>query len=469
MRASVIAEKAGVASVSVVTSAFIAVAKNIARAYGLGLPIAEIPHGLGHGEQTAEIVDAIVGALELEPESVGGEGELDPRDTVLSGTIDEINDEFAARLWTDGLPIVPPTVDRVERFLRFTDRPADEELGVLLPERRRATVWNVAVNGVMAGCKPEYMPILLAVAECVADPEFRLEDQGSTPGWEPMIVVNGPIVEELGFNVKAGALRMANRANSSIGRFLNLFMRNVAGLRPGLTSKGVIGGSFFVALAENEEACRANGWLPMSADTRGFEPGQNVVTVRGVVGQAGPVYLGPRAPAGMTVAENAVERMRQFVAEGQATIWSVRTGLLYEKWSALFIVSPSIAEALASEGWSKADLRRHLFEHATVPASMVERFGDWLFDDWTIASEVESGRRPAQYAESDEPDRPVPVFMDPGWIEIVVAGEPAMMQTRGYMNNHEQGWPVSREIALPRAWAELREVQPSFEEAVAAG
>jgi hypothetical protein len=152
-----------------------------------------------------------------------------PRDIVFTGTLDEVQEHFYERRWSDGLPIIPPTLDRVERFLRFTEREPDEVLGVTPPANRQATVWNVAVNGVMAGCRPEYMPILLAVVEAIVDPAYKVEDAGSTPGWESLIVLSGPIIKELGFNSGQGVMRVGKQANTSIGRFLRLYLRNLAG------------------------------------------------------------------------------------------------------------------------------------------------------------------------------------------------------------------------------------------------
>src|SRR5262249_7443189 len=156
----------------------------------------------------------------------------------------------------DGLPVIPPTVDRVKAFLGCTDRSASEVLGVLAPEKREATVMNVAVNGVMAGCRPEDMPILLAVVECITDPAFRMEDAGSTPGWEPLVVVSGPLVRALDFNSGTGVMRVGRQANASVGRFVRMYMRNVAGLRapPGVTDQAGFGANFNMALAENEDA-----------------------------------------------------------------------------------------------------------------------------------------------------------------------------------------------------------------------
>ncbi len=152
-------------------------------------------------------------------------------------------------------------------------------LGVLPPASRQATVWNVAVNGAMAGCRPEYMPLMLAIVEAVCDPEFKVEDAGSTPGWEPLIVVNGPIVRELELHHGQGVMRVGKRANTSLGRFLRLVLRNLAGFHhaPEGADKGSIAHSFLVALPENEGAVADIGWQPYSVD-RGFRAGDKSST-----------------------------------------------------------------------------------------------------------------------------------------------------------------------------------------------
>ena len=112
---------------------------------------------------------------------------------------DAVNALFRDKGWSDGLPIVPPTMEKVEEFLSFTDLDADHSFGIVLPDSRAVTVWSVAVNGVMAGCRPEYMPILVALVEAMADPDYGVEHSGNTPGAETLIVLNGPIAAELGF------------------------------------------------------------------------------------------------------------------------------------------------------------------------------------------------------------------------------------------------------------------------------
>ena len=200
-----------------------------------------------------------------------------PADIVFEGTFDEVNRFYYENDWSDGLPIVPPTPDRVAQFLRFCDRPAQTELGVLLPDKRRATVWNVAVNGVMAGCRPEYMPILVALVEAMADPRYGVEHSGNTPGAETLIILNGPLIKELGFNYEQGALRDGVQANTTIGRFWRLYLRNVAGFLHHRTDKGTFGNTWRVVLAENEDALRRIGWTTIAADEG--VPGGNAVTI----------------------------------------------------------------------------------------------------------------------------------------------------------------------------------------------
>ena len=163
-------------------------------------------------------------------------------------------------------------------FLRFCDRPGETALGVLLPDRRRATVWNVAVNGVMAGCRPEYMPILVALVEAMADPRYGVEHSGNTPGAETLIILNGPLIKELGFNYEQGALRDGIQANTTIGRFWRLYLRNVAGFLHHRTDKGTFGNTWRVVLAENEDALRRIGWTTIAED-EGVLAGDSAVTI----------------------------------------------------------------------------------------------------------------------------------------------------------------------------------------------
>ncbi len=255
MRANVEVEKLGIPSAAVVCANFILQASSTAAGLGMPtLPLSEYPGRHINFDTNEEIqkkvqtvvVDQVVKSLTVQPK----EGKLpswpEPgsRDIVFKGMFDEVNKFFYDREWGDGLPIVPPTIKKVEEFLKYTDHPADEVIGVLLPDSREATVWNIAVNGVMAGCRPEYMPVLTAIVQVMADPKFGQEQLGNTPGPEGVqITVNGPIIKDLGFNYEQGALRTGVQANTSIGRFWRLYLRNVAGFLLNKTDKGTFGGN----------------------------------------------------------------------------------------------------------------------------------------------------------------------------------------------------------------------------------
>ena len=192
--------------------------------------------------------------LLTQPDETAVAAEPAAREIVFRGTFEEVNDYFHEREWSGGLPIVPPTLEKIEEFLRYTDRDPDESLGIVLPDSRAATIWTIAVNGVMAGCRPEYMPILVALGEAMADPNYGVEHSGNTPGAETLIILNGPIIKELKFNYTQGVMRDGFMPNTSVGRFWRLALRNIAGFLLHKTDKGTFGNTFRVVLAENEDA-----------------------------------------------------------------------------------------------------------------------------------------------------------------------------------------------------------------------
>jgi hypothetical protein len=457
-RAYLAAERSGARAVAVTATAFMGMQRATGKAIGLpDLRIAEYPGVITIDSQDTfdrnvrervfpELMERI---REPVKSKVMEAAEPSPRDIICRGDFEDVQEHFLQRMWTDGLPIVPPTLDRIERFLQFTDRDPAEVLGVLLPELREATVWSVAVNGVMAGCRPEYFPILLAVVEAVSDPEFRIQHAGATPGWEPLVIVSGSLVRELHFNYQAGAMRVGSQANTSIGRFLRLFMRNVAGLRnfPGQTDKGTIGMSFNVALAENDEAVTGMGWPPFRVD-RGFASDDTVVTVQSVVAISPPIYSGGDKP----------ETQLEFITTifgSTCGPWTF-SGLVYGHWHPLLVMSPVVAKVFADNGWTKDRIRQHLYDSLKIPASTLERyFWHVAASRWKVKDAVDEGTIPALYAASDDPDRLVPMCLKAEWINIVLAGDPGRNQSRAYINNHEQGVPVSRRVVLPARWKDL--------------
>jgi hypothetical protein len=468
LRACAAIERAGVPTVAIVSTEFAGMAGMIATMLGVpGIPLAVYPGVILNDsaatfEQKVDehVVPALVGGLLAATAApAGAAASTQPAgpssdsyrrdDIVLRGTYDEVLDGFVEREWTDGMPVVPPTRDRVERFLAFTDRDPDEVIGALLPSGREATVWNVAVNGVMAGCRPEYLPVLLAAVEAIADPVFRVEDAGSTPGWEPLVVVSGPLVEELGFNSAAGALRVGPRANTSVGRFLRLYLRNVAGLLPQRdeTDKGAIAYTFNVALAERESTIRELGWAPYRVD-RGFSESDTVVTVRSVVTISAPIYsAGDHALDHLdTIARLTTDAMGP---------WAYHS-YVYEQHHPLLVLGPGIAAAIAADGLDKDDIRSYLYDHVLMDGAWVARYGRGVSGkkfDWPDL--VARGKAPAEYAEAEAKSLPVRGLVRPDWTDVVVAGNPGRNQSRMYIGNHGQGVPVSKAVRLPSTWSAM--------------
>lgn len=453
MRVCKVAEESGIPSLAIVATGFMGQARVVAKQLGIQhVPLCEYPGVPAFDADDVlvekvrdHVVPAALAAMTAPRTDRVGPPEraadFDRREIVCSGTVDGLHDFFESQDWGDGLPFIPPTIERVERFLAQTDRDPDEVLGVLLPELREASVWTVAVNGVMAGCKPEYMPMLVALAECIADPEFRIEDAGSTPGWEPLVIVSGPLVKTLDFNYGPGAMRLGRRANATLGRFARLFFRNVAGLRipPGATDKATFGGGLHVALAENDDAVRALGW-PAFRHDRGFGDDDTVVTIQSCLAVSPPIYSGGRT--GRECMETITHIMGATFSP-----WAF-CGVLYGRWHPLLVLSPSVASVFAADGWSKDDIRQYLYEHVLIEARWFERYPFHVGGGkpFTLKGLVEQGLAAPRYAESDDPERLIPMNVDPAMIGIAVAGDPERNQSKVYVNNHEQAPPISRRV-----------------------
>ncbi len=452
LRATKAVEDAGVPAVAIVSAGFMAQARAIKKALGApDLQIAEYPGVIPLDSQeqfTAkvrnDVLRVVLDHLRTEIVETKVAAEPVPEDIVFRGTFDEVQEEFHAREWSDGAAFVPPTPERVEAFLKWTGYDRHKVLGVLAPEYREASVLSVAVNGVMAGCRPDYMPVLVAAVEAIADPLFRIEDAGSTPGWEPLVVVSGSIVDRLGFNSEVGNMRVGRRANTSIGRFLRLYFRNVAGLRPGGTDKGSIGLGFNVAMAENDKAVAEIGWPSYRVD-RGFAPEDDVVTVRSVLAVSPPVYS--RGPDPLDLIWPLLNNLA-----GTTWGWSI-VALYFNQWHPLIQMSPSVAGGFARAGWSKQEIRKHLFENSKIAAGTLERYSEAVFGNrMSIADLAKRLNLDPDFTRSEDPARLVPMLLDEACTDIVVAGDPARNQSKIYLNNQEQGPPVSRKIALPDGW-----------------
>lgn len=402
----------------------------------------------------AHTIDEIVDGLTLSTTEHGGDGdELEPfgldiaepsaLDVVVSGSIDEINRVFRDRGWSDGLPIIPPTRDRVDRFIGLSGHDPWRLIGTARPSGRDMTVWSVAVNGVMAGCRPDDLPVLLGLAEILVDPHYGVEHSGNTTGADALIVLNGPIIGELGFNHGQGALRDGSAANTTVGRWLRLFLRNVCGFTADEHDKATFGNSARVVLAEDERALTDVGWAPLAADF-GFAAGDNVVTMgrinSGLI--VGSVF-------GATPPE-----ILPYLADGLTRVsgWDLTHvfGLGQGQYRPLLVVSPMIARVFGRAGWSKDDLRASLFAHARIPAWKFEKLiGEWsnlTTGRRTLHALAAAGLVPDVFGVSDDPNRLVPIVTAPEKFLIAVTGDPNRMNAYVMSNDGPHGDWTSKKI-----------------------
>ena len=255
---------------------------------------------------------------------------------------------------TDGLPVVPPTRERVEAMLAATRRPRDELIGEMPPNYGRITVEKAAVNAVLAGCRPDYLPVVLAAAACACDPEFNLHGVATSTHFSaPLIVVHGPVRQQIGINSGFGVFGPGYRANATIGRALRLLMINVGGVRAGEISMSTFGhpGRYTYCIGEHEEA---SPWPPYHV-ARGLPPGSSAVTL----------FAG-EAPHG--ISDHASRTARSLAGSlgwSMATLWNSKHFPLYSH--TMLIVGPEHARTFADDGWSRADLVRYLHETIRVP------------------------------------------------------------------------------------------------------
>jgi hypothetical protein len=257
-------------------------------------------------------------------------------------------EELFARGVTDGLPVVPPTPARVTRAVAACGRSPDELVGLVAPRMGRATVERIAVNAVMAGCLPEYLPVVLAGVEAMCDAGFALEGvSGTTDAVAPLFVVNGPVRGALGINAAAGALGPDVRANATIGRALRLVWANVGGARVGGISMSTFGNParYAFCFGEYEEA---SPWEPLHVE-HGFSPADS--TVAAMPGEPLQVVVDGQSRRAADVLATVAESLK--VVANHRTV---------ELGDTLLVVSPLHARTVGGDGWTKARVREFLWE-----------------------------------------------------------------------------------------------------------
>ncbi len=224
-----------------------------------------------------DVVAALTKPLTAEEKSPSPQKGTTPR-IAFKGSLQDVNRFYYRKGWTDGLPIIPPTEEAVAEMLTGTDLPRDHIVATLIPRKGKATVEKIAVNAVMAGALPTYMPVLIAAVESLADPRTRFDTfEVSTGSWAPFFAINGKIRRDINVNCSSGALSPGDIANAAIGRAVGLIVKNIGGARKAIEDMGVIGnpGKYSLVIGEDEEA---SPWEPLSVE-RGFSKEDNTVTV----------------------------------------------------------------------------------------------------------------------------------------------------------------------------------------------
>jgi hypothetical protein len=322
---------------------------------------------------------------------------------------------------TDGLPVIPPSRPRVERMLAATTRDRHQLLGEMAPNYGRATVEKAAINAVMAGCRPDYLPVVLAAVEAVCEPAFNLHGVSTSTHFSaPLIVVNGPIRTRIGLNCSFGVFGPGYRANATIGRALRLMMINVGGARPGETSMSTFGhpGRYTYCIGEHEEA---SPWPAYHVD-HGLGAAESAVTV----------FAG-EGPHGISDhASRTARALAGSIGWSMAGLWNAKHFPLYSH--TMLVVGPEHARTFGTDGWSKVDLVRHLFETIRVPYR-------------NLRPEEDNGEGTnLRFARGGEPDPAelIPKFPSPQELHVVVAGG-----TAGRFSMAIPGWLGTRNGSRP--------------------
>ena len=430
----------------ITTTGFTNIAKAAGKAEGVsGLRVAEYPGAVGvHSEALVEknvenvLFDRIVDELtkpragddRIALGAVRGANEI-----VFEGTYEEIDDYFKRQLWTDELPVVPPTLERVEAFLEHTKRAPDERIAVLPQANLAAVPWNIAVNAVMAGCRPEHMPVLIAAVEAIADNAYNLNNIGSTWGVLPFLLVNGPAARKLG--IENGAQLVNKGANPAIGRALGLIIRNIAGYKLSRNYMGTFGYPMNFVVAENEAECP---WEPYHVE-HGFDANDSTVTACGTVTWGWPPAI--YGTEEKSAAQAALEFLSLECTKKPCLGRLVERGEHGFRNMITFLIAPPVAKALAAAGYTKRMIRDYVYEHARVPYRELEFLIEYGHSEaFKIPDMVERGLLPQEYLV--RPDDLVRVLPSPDVINIVVCGDPdrnrVMVLWGGYVS------PVTRKI-----------------------
>ena len=458
------AEVLGIPSVMIAAPGFVKQAKATAASAGLAeLRVAEYPGAFAsHTREELlantrkvlwpQIKSTLTGEWKMENGKWKIEDAQDARPTI-TGSFDELQRVFLDSGWTDGLPVVPPTEERVAEFLRFTDLPPEQSLGAIPPVQRAVTVRHVAVNGVMAGCPPEFMPVLLAFVEAMKNGDFR-RTLASTHAWTPYCWLNGPVARQLGFDCGQGEI--SEPRNSVLGRFINLAMLNLGGYRVKENRMGTFGYLMPWCVAEDESAALRVGWKPYHVQ-RGYSMDDSTLTAASAINWGN--NLVPATSDGGRIKDmmawDAVEKSQMAVASGMPCTYRA------------FLVTEGVARDLAKTYATKDALCTALEETARIPLGQRAFANYWgnpgsAFDPAKYPLRAHERRITSKEGATETATPPwlawtgkaqmetVPA-MAPGKSAFLVTGDPS----RNKVLTVPGGGFATVKIVLPKAWDTL--------------
>ena len=444
---TIVAEDSGKPSVALINQGFLSDSRSAAS--GRGMPgirtvletipcecsvVSDIRAG------TTAVIDEIVAGLTTpltqQEKFPLKEIESVPR-IVFSGSLEEINQYFYKRGWTDGFPIVPPTEEKVAEMLTAATLPKDHVVAKIIPRMGKATIEKIAINAVMAGALPTYLPVLVTALQAIMEPRgFFGTYQVSTGSWASCLLINGPVRKALNINCSSGAMSPGDIANATIGRALGLLIKNVGGARKGLEDMGVMGNpmKYSLVLGENQEE---SPWEPLHVQ-EGFQKEDNAITV-----------LFP----------NSLLQIMAYGSNDEAILRSIcynippgRRGMI------CLLLNPSHAKTLAEKGWTKNDVTAFVSEYARAPLSHHQDY--WGSFPGTLDKAMLLSRL-------DSPSESISILRNPEWLRVFVAGGPGniLAMLMGGVTVGPTGW-VTKKIDLPPNWdrlaAKYKDVVPTY-------
>jgi hypothetical protein len=336
-------------------------------------------------------IDDIIAALtkpltDAEKHPKAKEVQTPPR-FIFKGNLEEVNHFFYKRGWGDGLPIIPPTEAAVAEMMKGTDLPPDHLVAKVVPRMGKATVEKIAVNAVMAGALPTYMPLLITGVQVLVDPKANFAMFGvSTGSWSPFWIINGPVRNALKINSGVGTLSPGNIANATIGRAINLIAQNIGGARTGLENMEVHGNAerYSQVMAEDEEN---NPWEPLQVE-HGFKKEDSTMSL---------------------FFPNCTNRIVSYGTDAKGVLNSIIYNLIPGRRGRLVVLlPPGLAKTVAEQGWNKKEIARFISDFARVPI-------------YRTSFALGTGYPPKEMNIVNHLET-IPIISDPDMIRILVAG-----------------------------------------------